>query len=291
MRPYRALLSLYLAFGLTAAGRAEPVEWEQLTALTAPRPTARIAYGPGPQQFGELRLPDGRGPFPVAVIIHGGCWQAAYDLGYTAPFAAALARAGVATWAIEYRRLGDPGGGWPGTFEDVARGIDAVRQIAAQHPIDPARVVLIGHSAGGQLALWAAAASRSKSAAPRGASLPLRGVIALAAITDLAAYGREASPCAASVAALLGGTPAEFPARYAAASPSALLPLPVPVRLMHGVLDPIVPIEQSRTFAAQTSDVVLTTLPDAGHFDFFAPASAAFAAVVQITRELLAVSR
>ena len=127
--------------------------------LALPRPEAqhRIAYGPGPQQFGELRLPDGAGPHPVVIVVHGGCWLAEYDLGYMSSLAAALTADGVATWSIEYRRVGDDGGGWPGTFDDVGAAADHLREIAAEHELDLERVVAVGHSAGGHLALWLAA--------------------------------------------------------------------------------------------------------------------------------------
>ena len=117
---------------------------------------ARIAYGPDANQFADLRLPPGAGPSPVIAIFHGGCWAEFADLAYTAPLASALTREGWATWNIEYRRIHQPGGGWPGTFDDAARGVDALREAARQYPLDFSRVVVIGHSAGGQLALWTA---------------------------------------------------------------------------------------------------------------------------------------
>src|SRR4051794_1158311 len=96
----------------------------------------RISYGSHPHQFGDLRLPQGKGPFLVAIVIHGGCWSADYDLLYMGNMSAALAKAGIATWTIEYRRVGDNGGGWPGTFQDVAKAADYVRELAKQYPLD-----------------------------------------------------------------------------------------------------------------------------------------------------------
>lgn len=109
----------------------------------------------------ELRVPSGPGPHPVAVLIHGGCFKAAYaTLRDLAPMADALKATGIATWNIEYRWLGEPGGGWPGTYLDVGRAVDHLRALAGQHPLDLGRVVVVGHSAGGHLATWAAARAR-----------------------------------------------------------------------------------------------------------------------------------
>ncbi len=248
----------------------------------------RIAYGADPLQFGELRLPEGSGPAPVVVLVHGGCWQAEYTLAHLGGAAAALAREGFAVWSIEYRRIGDPGGGWPGTFQDVARGVDHLRVLAAASPrLDTARVVLAGHSAGGQLALWAA--SRRAGGEPGGAS-PLRaaGVVSLAGITDLRAYGAAPGDCSSSVYPLLGGTPAEHPERYAAVSPVERVPLGVPVRFVHGAADPIVPVAQSRALldrmraAGERAELVL--VEGAGHFDVVAPQAEAWKAVVKAVR-------
>ena len=124
--------------------------------LVAPPAEARISYGDDALQFGELRLPDGPGPHPVAIVIHGGCWLGEFDLTHIGTLAEALNEEGIAAWVIEYRRIGNPGGGWPGTFEDVARGADHLRKIAKEHPLDLDRVIAVGHSAGGHLALWLA---------------------------------------------------------------------------------------------------------------------------------------
>lgn len=286
------------AVAALAASRApHTMTWEELDALPKPPYDQRIAYGDDSLQFGELRLPKGRGPFPVAIVIHGGCWRAEYDHRHATPLAAALTARGIATWTIAYRRIGDPGGGWPGTFEDVARAVDHVRAMAREFHLDPSRVVAIGHSAGGQLALWAAARRALPAGAP-GASaeaLPLRGVIGLAAIGDLREYANGTSWCMKSAPLLMGGTADSLPDRYAMADPTALLPLHVPVRLIHGTLDKIVPIEQSRTFTeraqAKGDDVQLVELKDAAHFDVVAPEGKAFEVIAHAVKELTAKKR
>ena len=271
-----------------------PVSYATVAAMRVPPADARLAYGPGPLQFGELRLPNGSGPFPVVVFIHGGCWQSSFTLDHVGPATAALARSGVATWTIEYRRIGDAGGGWPGTFEDVARGTAYVEQLAAKYPLDLGRVVLAGHSAGGQLALWAGDRQRTAigDAPPIPASMTIRGVVSLAAIADLRAYGAAPGGCNQSVRELLDGGPGDRPDRYTAASPAEQLPLGVPVRLIHGAVDPIVPVDQSRSFAerarAAGDDARLEIIPRAGHFDLIAPTSAAWPSVVRAVGELAA---
>jgi acetyl esterase/lipase len=251
-----------------------------------PRPPAhvRIEYGPDPLQFGELRLPDGGGPHPVVIVIHGGCWLAEYDLGHVSSLAAALAESGVATWSVEYRRVGDDGGGWPGTFLDVAAAADRLRELAEEFPLDLERVVAVGHSAGGHLALWLAARHRLPTDDPfKGRDpLPLVGVVALAGIPDLAAYAAPAG-CGAAVPDLLGGALAEVPERLRRASPIELVPLGVPQTLVVGGLDTIVPAGLAGSFADAARGagdrVEVREVRTAGHFELIAPGSAAWPTV------------
>lgn len=266
------------------------IPFDELAALPSAPADHRIPYGEGPLHFGELRMPPGDGAAPVVVLVHGGCWQSEYDLAHNGPAAEALARAGFAVWAVEYRRLGDEGGGFPGTFHDVAAAVDHVRALAERFPrLDASRVVLAGHSAGGHLALWAA--SRRPGESPGGGD-PLRvaGVVSLAGITDLRAYGEGAGDCNASVHPLLGGTPAEVPARYAAASPVERVPLGVPVRLVHGAGDPTVPLAQPRALLermrAAGEDARLVVVEGMGHFDVIAPPTPAWPAVVDAIQDL-----
>ena len=261
----------------------------------APPPTARIPYGEAPQQFGDLRLPSGdaTGPYPVALVIHGGYWRARFDLGYFGAACGALAAAGIATWNIEYRRLGDSGGGWPGTFADVAAAADALRGLAARYPLDLSRVVTLGHSAGGQLALWLAARPRLPEGAAlwRPDPLPIRAAIALAGVADL----RRAWELRLSdniTETLLAGTPAQVPDRYASASPFELLPLGLPQRLFHGDRDTNVPFEISERYVERArslgDDARLIPQAGAGHFEPVDPATAEWQAV---QAELLSLAR
>ena len=285
---------LALSLAMSQALAAAPLSWKDISALPKPAVGERIAYGKAPQQFGELRLPKGKGPHPVAVLVHGGCWLAAYDYQYFNHLAAALADAGVASWTIEYRRLGDEGGGWPGTLLDVARATDHVRVLAGTHPLDVKRVVSIGHSAGGQLALWLGA--RHKLPAKSDLHLPnplaLKGAVGLAPISDLAGY-RVGAPdsCNASVDRLLGGGPTQFPERYAQASPLALLPLGTPQWLIQGGADPIVPAASVSAYAAaakKAGDAVTERGEAAlGHFDPAVPGNALGDAAVRAVLDAL----
>src|SRR5262245_43877582 len=160
------LLPAMIALGVTHSyAEAQFLSPQQVNELPSSPADHRIQYGSGPFQFGDLRLPKTTERHPVAVVIHGGCWKAKHgdlvaDLENTSPLSAALTSIGIATWNIEYRRIDNPGGGWPGTFEDVANAVDYLRVIAKSFPLDLNRTVIIGHSAGGHLATWAAARHR-----------------------------------------------------------------------------------------------------------------------------------
>lgn len=302
------LLFLLLSGSLALAAGAEPAKpppmspktlsWSELDAMPYPaKPGQRIPYGASAAKFGELRLPDakrhGKGPYPVLVMIHGGCWLADYDYGYFTRLAAWITEQGWATWNIEYRRLGDPGGGWPNTFMDVGEAADALYLIAKTDPLDLKRVYAAGHSAGGQLALWLASRGKlpNDSELARSEPLPIRGVLGLAAITDLASYRvGPADSCNASVDRLLGGSPEQQPRRYAETSPLARLPLGVPQVFVQGALDAIVPTAGVQAYvdaAVQAGDAAsLIALPGAGHFEPAVPHPASEAALQQALQRL-----
>ncbi len=215
-----------------------------------------LAYGTDPSQVADLHLPtDGNtdgAPWPVVVVIHGGYWKSGYGRSLGSGLAADLAKHGAAAWNIEYRRVGN-GGGWPSTLVDVARAMDALADIAdpaSDGRLDLERVVTVGHSAGGQLAMWLAGRHRLAPDAP-GAQPVVRvqGVVAQAGVLDLV-QGAAAGLGDGAVVRFLGGTPAEVPERYAVASPYELLPTGVPSTLVHGIKDKVVPIEQSDRYAA-----------------------------------------
>jgi acetyl esterase/lipase len=272
------------------------VTWDDVSKRPRPAADYRLAYGQGALRFGDLRLPSGDGLFPLAVVIHGGCWRSENDLNHISHLSSALTTAGIATWTIEYRRVGDPGGGWPGTFEDVAAATDHVPALAKQFSLDLSRVVLVGHSAGGHLALWLAGRRNLPEGNPLSAAQPLavRGVVSLAGISDLRIFSAGSAYCNASVAPLLGGTADAVPERYLRASPIELMPLRVPHRLLHGALDPYVPVEQSRAFVNEAlrlgNDVELIVLPAIGHFDLIAPWSSAWPLVERTVIKLVGVA-
>ncbi len=243
----------------------------------------RIAYGSHPSQFSELWRPSGPSPWPVVVMIHGGSWSESTDCTFMHDVARDLADHGVAVWNIEYRRLGQRGGGWPGTFTDVAAAIDDLVGRADEVQVDPDRLVLVGHSAGGQLALWAGAGDGLTPGSPvRAPRSTPRAVVALAPVADLARCATEGL-VDGSCAAVLGGMPDQVPERYAVASPQQRLPLGVPQRLFHGTVDDVVPLDYSRSYvsAAQAAgdDAALTEQADANHFTVLQPASPAWGQV------------
>lgn len=261
-----------------------PMTVDDLLALPVVQADERIAYGEEPLQFGDLYLPDGVGPFPVVVMIHGGCWLAPYNLDHVSSFCAALAGAGYAVWSLEYRRVGDAGGGWPGTFVDVAHGTDFVRHLAQSFPLDLQRVAAGGHSAGGHLAMWLAArrqlSPHSSLYVPN--LLPLKGVVALAGIPDLA-QALMVGVCADAAAQLLGGSVDELSDRYRQASPAAWLPLGIPQQLVNGGLDEVVPADFVRPYAEmarkQGDEVGWHLVADAGHYELVTPYSVAWEVV------------
>jgi len=256
---------------------------------------ARIAYGPDSLQFGDLRLPNGAGPHPVAIVIHGGCWVHAYAaVQNSSALADALRDEGFATWNVEYRRRDNPGGGWPGTFQDVAAAADSLRSLARRYPLDLARVVAVGHSAGGQLGLWLAARHKLATGSPVYTSQPLRlaGVVALAGpgdLHDFASYG--GAMCGDGVIdKLLGGSVDQVPDRWRDASPSTFLPLGVPHVMLAGEHDRIMPRANLDAWAvaarAAGDEVEVIVVKGAAHHEVMSPQSVTWSPILQSVRRL-----
>ena len=292
----RVVLFIALFTGVAAAQTRGPLD---LANAPVPAGAHRIAYGTDALQFGELRVPATPGPHPVAVVVHGGCWLAklgnlapnAVALDNMRPLAAALTDAGIATWNIEYRRLGNDGGGWPGTFRDVGNAADFLRTLARERQLDLTRVIAIGHSAGGHLAMWLAARPKLTNTSDLYVSNPLRlaGVVDLDGPADLKATLPLQRPvCGAPVVTdLLGGSPEERPERYRDGSPIERLPLGVPQAFFAGSMFAAhaAPYEAASKRAGDT--VVTTVLPTATHFVFIDPQSDVWPDVLSSVRRLL----
>jgi len=249
----------------------------------------REQYGDSTATFVEW-TPAAGAPRARIVALHGGYWRAAYDLVHLRPVCTALAGLGFDVVSIEYRKLGEPGGGWPGTFEDVTRALNTLASRVPSLERDGLPTLLLGHSAGGQLALWAASRTRAPGRLPGPSVLAVDGVVALAPVSDLF----EASRLELSkgvVRDLLGGTPAEVPDRYRETSPAELLPLGVRTVLVHGTADDDVPYALSPAYVerarAAGDDVRLVTLAGAHHFDLIEPASPHWPRVVEAIASLV----
>jgi S-adenosylmethionine:tRNA ribosyltransferase-isomerase len=259
---------------------------EEAVSRTGPPPDLSVPWGSHPLQVGDLRLPEGPGPHPVAVLLHGGCWRSVADRHYLEPLAAELNALGWATWNVGYRPADGPDGAWPALLDDVAAGVDHLRRLSlrgagagsAGEPgrsggesallgadLDLRRVVAVGHSAGGHLALWLATRRDPEM-------LPIRGVVALAGVADLEAFAElEEAGCRGAVEELLGGPPDRHPDRVRRASPLHHLPLDVPQLLVVGGDDPDVPpahVAAWARVAREAGDPVrMLRLPGAGHFE------------------------
>lgn len=268
---------LLSAFGLGQV-KSEPLTAEDYLRLPKAVADHRIAYGNDALQFGDLRLPGGAGPHPVVIIVHGGCWMAEYGLEPLGEFAAALSREGVATWSLEFRRVGNPGGGWPGTFQDVAAGADYVRELAKRFPLDLTRVSAVGHSSGGHLAAWLAARMRLGKNSLLYFEDPIRlhGLVVLAGVPDMrdaltGGLRAEGTACSEATRQIMGGMPDEVPDHFLQGSPIELLPFGVPQHNIVGNrdnplrLDMITRYTEHAKSAGDQSE--LTILEGAGHFD------------------------
>jgi acetyl esterase/lipase len=268
---------LLAGVAITAAARAGDMRPDDVASLPAPPPDLVSSYGDDPLQFGELRLPDGSGPFPVVVVIHGGCWTKGFaTVDYTDALAARITALGFATWNVEYRQLGDAGAGWPGTFRDWADAVDHLRELAESRPLSLEQVVVIGHSAGAHAALWLGSRANLRDAAQVTGESPLRphAVIAIDGVADLRAWiGADADICGKPVLVpLLGGTPDDVPDRYSMASPMERLPFGVHQYLVASkVMTPAMASAYAERARAWGDEVEVLRVIGGGHHDIMAP--------------------
>ncbi len=263
----------------------------------------KLSYGSNPLQFGELRVPSGKGPFPLVIMIHGGCWErqlspdvpeAITSFRLLSPAATSLTAHGYATWNIEYRRVGDDGGGWPNTFLDVGVATDFVRSIAHEHHLDLGHVIILGHSSGGQLALWDAARFKLPNPSPLYTQHPLevQGAVSIDGPPDLAAFWPlQQQMCDAPVITrLMGGSPVEQPNRYTQGAIAGLMPNQVPQFLI-GRKEPasLLAIAQQYTANAKSKgeDVTLRVQTGSSHFDSINPQTEDWKAVIVALRARL----
>ena len=274
---------------------------QDVLARTPPTADHRIHYGPGSLQFGDLFMPSlAPGKLaPVLVFIHGGWWKNAYDLAYGGHLAEAFKRDGIAVWSLEYRRVGDDGGGWPGTFEDVAAGFDSLKSLAQTYPLDLHHVAVAGHSAGGHLAFWLAGRPNVPESSPLHhpqPALAMHGVVALAGAVDLRmtidlsgfftfAHDKQ------NVISFMGGSPDQVPDRYRAGNPGELLPITQPQWLLQGTEDdqipPKLPDQWAQRGRRMGEHVSVDIIAGANHFDVVDPDSKAWPHVRAAVRAAL----
>jgi acetyl esterase/lipase len=277
-----------------AAALADPVELSAFVALARPEPTLQVRYGEAPAQAIDVFLPAGPGPHPVAILIHGGCWNADVpgreQLRHLGP---ELTRRGIAVWSIGYRRANEAGGGYPGTYQDVGAAIDRLRESAPTRRLDLSRTVLAGHSAGGHLALWAATRASLPAESPLRVPSPFspRAVVSLAGVGNLETFARNIpSICGPGILDRLA--PA---GRLSEVSPASLPPPDAPVTMVSGVLDRLVPPYAAHDYARARRGrpgggaLRLVDIPGAGHFDLVTPSAPAWQDVLHLIETALSV--
>ena len=282
-----------LANATPSAAPADPppvMAWPALLGRPRPAPTRTYHYGADPLQVADLWLPASprKGKIPTVLMVHGGCWTTDIaDRSIMNWIAADLARRGTAVWNIDYRGVDRPGGGYPGTFQDVAAAADALRTHAAANNLDLTRLVAVGHSAGGHLALWLAGRSRLPAASPlRSANpLPIHHVVSLGELQDLEQDRAETNGCGSEVIDQLVGPPTMSSRDvYADTSLPRLAPIGVPHTMVNGNRDRIIPTHFAATYAskmrAKGDRVTVRIVPGQGHVELIAPETPAWAAAV-----------
>ena len=276
-RLYLVILSVLFILTLPVQGAGQ-VSFSEIQALEYSAPNEVVPYGAGEYQFAEYWHPGTSEP-ALVILIHGGCWSNEYGLDHIRALASKLKGSGYAVWSTEYRRVGDAGGGWPGTFEDIADSLNYTDKLSN---INQHAKFVMGHSAGGHLALWVAAAGHLPLESPLGKRIEtqIQGAIGLAPIADLAAYSLGDNSCEVVTEKLMGGSAIDLAERYALGSPSALLPS-IDSILIHGEGDTIVNISQSQRYAASSSRASIIPLKGLGHFDMINPEGPVFDRIIE----------
>ena len=264
---------------------------------TPPPFDERTRYGSDPNQFADLRFPNTKGPFPLLFVVHGGFWQSQYDLTHIGHLCAAFTSKGIITCNIEYRRIGNPGGGWPGTFQDISLATHRVVNSTSSDPrFDHARTAILGHSAGGHLALWLAGSHRISDGSPLhiDQKQAVNKAVSLAGVSDLRLAWKQKLGHGV-VTRLMNGTPDEYPDQYSAGSPIELLPTGASQTLVHGTDDDTVPVSQSEAYVEKAEKLgdwpTLSKLDGIGHFELIDPESEAWPSVVNAVLSLLDLDR
>ncbi len=275
--PFPALL-------MSGAAVTAPMTLDDYLALRGPAPSARFAYGGAPSQYAELFRPSGTGPFPVAILVHGGCWSVKFGgIRQMRNMAGALVAKGIAVWNVEYRRADEDGGGYPGTYLDINAAIDTLAAQAQAERLDTDRMVAVGHSAGGQLVQWMAGRARIAPASPlfQAAPLPVREVISLGGLADLRnEQALIAASCGRSTEQLAGRPSPARPDVFSDTNAAELMPNGSHTLLITGELDTIAPPRAAHAYAARAraagdrAEVLI--LPGASHYDEVAAGSKAW---------------
>ena len=277
---------------------AAPLDLADYLALTGPAPTAKIAYGNAPSQYAELFRPAGDGPFPVAVLVHGGCWTIKYGgIEQMRNLAGALAALGIAVWNVEYRRVDEEGGGYPGTYQDMNAALDLLGAQAQRQQLDLGRIVAIGHSAGGQLVQWIAGRERIAASSPLFTAhpLPVRQIISLGGLADLR-HERAliAASCGRNTVELAGAPSAGRPDVFADTNAAELMPNGSHTVLINGELDTMSPPRAAHAYAARAraagDSASVIILPGASHYDEVAASSPSFKLVLPAIRRALGIA-
>ena len=295
----RTLLSSLLPALFASSAAAAPMTLQDYLALSGPAPTAKIAYGNAPSQFAELFRPKGDGPFPVVVLVHGGCWTIEYG-GITQMHnvAGALAARGLAVWNVEYRRVDEEGGGYPGTYLDMNAALDKLAAEAPRYQLDTAHIVAMGHSAGGQLVQWLAGRANIAATSPlfQASAMPVRDIISLGGLADLR-HEKDwiKSSCGRDMVQLTGVPSATRPDVYADTNAAELMPNGSRTVLITGALDTISPPRAAYAYAARAQAAgdraVVLIVPNASHYDEIAASSPAWKMILPVIEKALGIKK